>query len=354
MSSSRRARRMDPKKMPPEVREFVPVFELYGVVEGDHARFQMADAVRADPARLAEIEDFAARFTPEKLAACDAWLRRVGVENSFEAAKVYAIFALLGALEIELPGLDTTPEPGDFVAHALADLQTFDTPDARAGRMFAAQSLGERGPSVASRAAEALRAATHDTAPEVAAWAHAALALVTAADQQAHRAAIVKLIDDCERESVEQSYAEDALAELDKPQAERDLGRLCGACIMNDLETIRELLAPPPRGPRCNVNALDHNGQSPIEYAVGSDHPEALELLLAAGADPNTRSSNGLPVLHEAAARRRGVRMIPLLLKAGASVKARDRDGHTALAHAVRHKRDENARLLRSAGVPAT
>ena len=333
-SSPRRARRMNPAKMPAEIREFLPLFELYGVVESDAARFEMADAVRADPDRLRELEDFAARFTSEKLHACDRWLQRVGLENSFEAAKVYAMFALLGALEIELPGLDISPEPGDFVAHALAELQTFDTPDARAGRMFAAQALGERGPSVAARAAEALLAATHDTAPEVAAWAHAALALVTGADQPAHRAAIVKLIDDCEDESVEQSYAEDALAELDKPPAVRDLGRLCGACIMNDLETIRELLAAPGR---VDVNGRDHNGQSPIEYAVGNAHPQALELLLAAGADPNTRSSNGLPVLHDAAARPKGARMIPLLLHAGASVKARDRDGNTALAHAVRH-----------------
>ena len=349
--SSRRARRMDPGKMPPQLREFVPMFELYGVVESDAARFEMADAVRADPERLRELEDFAVRFTPGKLQTCDNWLGRVGVADSYEAAKVYAFFALLGALEIELPGLDTSPAPGDFVAHALAELQTFDTPDARAGRMFAAQSLGERGPSVAARATEALRAATHDTAPDVAAWAHAALALVTVAAQPAHRAAILKLIEDCEPESIVQSYAEDALAELDKPAAVRDLGRLCGACIMNDLETIRELLATPGR---VDVNGRDHNGQSPIEYAVASDHPEALELLLAAGADPNTRSSNGLPVLHDAAARRKGKQMIPLLLRAGASVKARDRDGHTAVVYAIRHKRDENARLLRSHGVPAS
>jgi ankyrin repeat protein len=121
---------------------------------------------------------------------------------------------------------------------------------------------------------------------------------------------------------------------------------------MNDLETIRELLAATPG--RVDVNGRDHNGQSPIEYAVGNAHPEALELLLAAGADPNTRSGTGLPVLHDAAGRRKGERMIPLLLRAGASVKARDRDGHTALAHAVRHKRDQSARVLRSAGVPAT
>ncbi len=332
--------------MPPALREFVPMFELYGVVEDDRARGEMADAVRADPHRLAEIEAFAARFTADKQEVCDAWLGGLELGKSYEGAKVYSFFMLIGALEVDFAG---APIPrADLVAHALRALQTFEGEHARVDRMFAAQELGERGPSVAARATEALRAATRDAAPEVAAWAHAAMALVTGgADEHAHRAAIIKLIDECEDESVEQSYAEDALAELDKPPAVRDLARLCGACILNDLETIHELLITPGR---VDVNARDKNGQAPIEYAVSNAHPQALQLLLAAGADPNTRNPNGQPVLHDAAARRKGAAMIPLLLRHGVHVNARDRRGATALTCALEHHHQANADLLRQHG----
>lgn len=351
MSSPRRARRMDPQKLPPELREFAPIFDLYGVVGAEDAQQQMGAAVQADPERFAELEEFARRFTPDKQEVCDAWLSRLEPGQSLEAAKVASFLTMLDALEVDFPGARGTA--ADLVEHALIELRTFDTVDARVDRMFAAQSLGERGPAVAARAADALRLATNDPAPEVAAWAHAALALVTGADAKAHRAAIAKLIDDCEAGSVEQSYAEDALAELDKPPAVRNLSRLCGACILNDLETIRELTisdGDQAGGRVVDVNARDQNGQSPIEYAVGNAHAAALELLLAAGADPNGRDLHGRPVLHAAAARRNGGAMIALLVDRGADVNARDAEGATAVTHALSHKRDDNAKLLREHG----
>jgi hypothetical protein len=338
--SARRARRMDPAKLPEALREFLPIFEAYGVLGGERAIAAMLETVEADPQRLAQLAEFARRYTPDKQDACDAWLARVDISRSYEAAKVYFFLVLADALTLNFAAVRLA----DFVEHALRELRTFDTPDARAGRMFAAQSLAERGPPVAPRAEAALREATRDEAPEVAAWAHAALALVTRTNEDAHRSSILRLIGGCAEGSIEQSYAEDALAELEKPQAVRDLARLCGACILDDVETIRAIAG------RVDVNARDSNGRAPIEYAVANSHAAALELLLARGAYPNTRSAEGRPVLHEAAARRRGDRMIPLLLACGADVNARDAGGATAVAHALRARRDENARLLREHG----
>ena len=75
-SSSRRARRMDPARVPPELHEFIPLFELYGVVVGDAARRGLEDSIRADPERLAELADFARRFTVETQEIFDDWLGR--------------------------------------------------------------------------------------------------------------------------------------------------------------------------------------------------------------------------------------------------------------------------------------
>jgi ankyrin repeat protein len=77
-------------------------------------------------------------------------------------------------------------------------------------------------------------------------------------------------------------------------------------------------------------NAMTPNAQERlIEYAVRSGSTEVLKLLLAHGADPNTRSRQGQPVLHDAL--RLGVELLACLLDAGADPNATDGKLTTAM-----------------------
>ncbi|MFI4862001.1 MAG: ankyrin repeat domain-containing protein [Phycisphaerales bacterium JB063] len=70
------------------------------------------------------------------------------------------------------------------------------------------------------------------------------------------------------------------------------LGTLCGACIVNDVETVRRLVK------RANVNSLDHNKQLPLMYAAGNNHPDCVRILLDHGADPNKVQNWGNTPMH--------------------------------------------------------
>lgn len=181
----------------------------------------------------------------------------------------------------------------------------------------------------------ALQTATGDPNDEVRLWAHAALAIITR-DPEPHRKAIRAIATKGELSKIDIDPAFEA---IDRTSEQRAISRLAGAAIANDLPEIRKLVG------RVNVDLPDHNGQQAAFYAVGNGHPEALQILLEAGADPNRRDARNHTLLHDAAIRRRGRFIIPLLLKHGADPTLKDSDGRTALEIAAAYKRRQNVSL---------
>lgn len=126
-----------------------------------------------------------------------------------------------------------------------------------------------------------------------------------------------------------------ALAQLDP---------LRDAARTGDLATLQRLLdegADPNAWPE---------GYSPLMFAAGNGHPEAVALLLAHGAVVDHRDHNGERALLWAA-REGDAAVVALLLRAGA-VPDSDADpfGETPLLQAARYGRLEVARLLLAAG----
>jgi ankyrin repeat protein len=124
------------------------------------------------------------------------------------------------------------------------------------------------------------------------------------------------------------------------------LAPLVNAIVDKDAVRVRELLQ---RG--VDVNRVDDNGRTPLMYAAQECAPEIVELLLAAGADPNGRtesvdtdeddgSAGGTTALMDAADNpfadpERRAAVISLLVGAGADVNARDSQGRSAVEIAM-------------------
>ena len=90
-----------------------------------------------------------------------------------------------------------------------------------------------------------------------------------------------------------------------------------------------------------------------LEVAVERDDRETARLLLAYGAWPDhagRRRGRQGGCLHAALLFGRGAELVEVLLAGGASVSARDRDGRTPLAIAVRTGQTDAAELLRAHG----
>ncbi|KAK3395161.1 ankyrin repeat-containing domain protein [Podospora didyma] len=90
------------------------------------------------------------------------------------------------------------------------------------------------------------------------------------------------------------------------------------------------------------LSEIDHlapDGRAPIHVGAGRGDFDAVKLLLAAGANINTRSTIGETALH-AACRYSHFRVAQLLLQAGASVDDRDKLGATPLHLACRRRSD--------------
>ena len=88
----------------------------------------------------------------------------------------------------------------------------------------------------------------------------------------------------------------------------------------------------------------------PLRSATGS--PEALKVLIAAGAKVNARSRDLLFTALHVAAQNGYAESVKILIKAGADVKLRDFDGHTPLDRATRSKHAKVVELLKDAGAP--
>lgn len=76
---------------------------------------------------------------------------------------------------------------------------------------------------------------------------------------------------------------------------------------------------------------------------------EIIQLLLAAGANPNRCSENGKTTLYWSAVKDE-IELVRLLINTGASVEAQPKDGYNSLHIAAQHGTIEITELLLSAG----
>lgn len=124
-------------------------------------------------------------------------------------------------------------------------------------------------------------------------------------------------------------------AELDAIPADEVLDKLCSACILNDTNAVQVLAA------KTDVNALDHNKQSPLCYAVGNNHIECVQLLLQHGADPNLIQNWGNTPMHICATSVSSKAMFDLLIAAGGDLAIQNEDGKTPVDEMGRRRRKE-------------
>jgi uncharacterized protein len=123
------------------------------------------------------------------------------------------------------------------------------------------------------------------------------------------------------------------------------------AAAVGRLERLRELLA----GDRSAANAWSADGFFPLGLACFFRQPEAVRLLLEAGADARAAARNPMRVtsLHAAAAAR-SAPIALMLLDHGADVNARQQAAYTALHAAAQHGDVELVDLLLSRGADPT
>jgi Ankyrin repeats (3 copies) len=98
-----------------------------------------------------------------------------------------------------------------------------------------------------------------------------------------------------------------------------------------------------------DVNAQNEYHNTPLDYASRSGHrndARVARLLIAHGADPNSReSSRGFTPLHRASRFGR-IEIVRLLIEHGANVEAKDDEGRTPLDWARGEQREEIIKLL--------
>lgn len=335
--------RMNPEAVPPELREFVPLVEKWGCVRGDTERLERGWRAEDNAAALEQLRTLAAQWTDEKGAIFAAWVDEHPITESHETAKFYFTLMMLDELDL-YPKRQAADPIGDLVK----DLGSFGSFRLASRRMHAAGLLPHYGEAAAVAIPE-LRRAVGDEDGRVRVWAHYALARFTA-DADEHRTAIDAMLkensqtDDMGLLNEIGMEAAAALERLARTQAEHDLGALCSFSVLGDTRQLARLVD------RVDVNALDHNEQFALEYAVGNGHTDATRLLLEHGADPNQVTHQGDVVLHDAVQWRESQEIIRLLAAHGADLNARDADGGTPLDRAREARRKDNVKLLRQLG----
>src|SRR4030095_12649227 len=111
------------------------------------------------------------------------------------------------------------------------------------------------------------------------------------------------------------------------------LKSLIDAINEENVGTVRDLL---DQG--VAINALDEYGSSPLVTAVNKCSYTIVKMLLAKGADLETKTSSGATALIAIASRYHCSnlnRIAQALLDAGANVNAKDNSGRTVLIHTV-------------------
>ncbi len=117
------------------------------------------------------------------------------------------------------------------------------------------------------------------------------------------------------------------------------------AATLGDTARLRALLANEPS----LVKAQSSDGFTPLHLACFFGQPDAAEILIRQGADPNAVSPNRIAVVHSAAASRNAA-LVKLVLQAGANPDLQQQGGYTALHEAAMHNSVQRAQALLDAG----
>ena len=98
-----------------------------------------------------------------------------------------------------------------------------------------------------------------------------------------------------------------------------------------------------------DVNARDNNGSTPLMYAAESGNPDAVSVLIKAGADVNAQNNDGwAPLIY--AAESGNPDAVSVLIKAGADVNARNVYEQTPLIYAAKSGNPDAVSVLIKAG----
>jgi ankyrin repeat protein len=118
--------------------------------------------------------------------------------------------------------------------------------------------------------------------------------------------------------------------------------------MAGELDRLRELIAADPGA----VTRRTQDGWTPLHGAAFFAEPEAVRLLLNAGADPRAVGENPMAnqPLHAALAGRLPREAVALLLDRGADVNAKQHGGYTALHSAAMQGDAEMVQLLLARG----
>ena len=120
---------------------------------------------------------------------------------------------------------------------------------------------------------------------------------------------------------------------------------IVAAIRLGNIEAIKQHLAD-----GADVNAKEAKNQiTPLHWAAWRGRKEIAELLIAKGADLNTKNKDGGTPLHNAAWKGH-VEIAKLLIVKNADVNAKDVEGQTPLDWAEEEKQKEIADLLRKHG----
>ena len=117
------------------------------------------------------------------------------------------------------------------------------------------------------------------------------------------------------------------------------------AAALGDVDRLQKLLG----ADASQVNSKSNDGFTPLHLACFFRHPEAAQVLLAAGADPKAVSAHSIAVIHSAAASNDAT-VVRLVLAAGADPNVLQNGGYTALQAAAMNNNPEMARILLAAG----
>lgn len=114
------------------------------------------------------------------------------------------------------------------------------------------------------------------------------------------------------------------------------------AILAGDMELLEEII---DRMPQAVNMTTTHNGWTPLHIAAAENDAEAVKTLLQAGAEPDSKSTNGKTALLHAASRGH-VNVVRLLLDFGANV-AIEYKGRTAVERARKNGHDEITKLIK-------
>lgn len=113
-------------------------------------------------------------------------------------------------------------------------------------------------------------------------------------------------------------------AELQELSDNELLDTLCSACIVNDVNAVKHIAA------RIDVNSQDHNKQTALCYAVGNNHIDCVDVLLANGADPNVVQNCGNTAMHTCASTVSSRQIWRRLVEHGGDAQVKNDQGETA------------------------